>query len=286
MRDDALQRQIMALFGVPAAQISPLSGGMIGQVYQASLIDGRVIVVKTNANPAASLATEGFMLNYLAQNSRLPVPEVFHADKHWLIMAHIPTKGPINKSAQEHAADLLADLHRVTAPQYGLEQDTLIGALPQPNPFSTSWVSFFRDHRLRYMSHVAYQVGNLPSELYSRLERFAGRIERWLSEPSRPALLHGDIWGGNVLAHNGKIAAFIDPAIYYGHPEIELAFISLFNTFGDTFYKHYHAQNPIAAGFFEERCAIYNLYPLLVHVRLFGGSYVSSVEQTLRRFGF
>lgn len=286
MREDNIQRQIMALFGVPAAQISPLTGGMIGQVYQARLHDGRTLIIKTNTNTQASLSTEGFMLNYLAQHSNLPVPEVFHADKQWLMMDYIPSKGPINKGVQEHAAALLADLHRVTAPQYGFERDTLIGSLHQPNPLSTTWVSFFRDHRLHYMSHVAFQAGQLPESLYSRIERFAGKLERWLTEPSAPALLHGDIWSGNVLPNNGRIAAFIDPAIYYGHPEIELAFISLFNTFGDTFYRHYHSINPIAPGFFEERSAIYNLYPLLVHVRLFGGSYVHSVEQTLRRFGF
>jgi len=105
-------------------------------------------------------------------------------------------------------------------------------------------------------------------------------------EPVRPSLIHGDMWGGNVLAANGMITGFIDPALYFADPEIELAFTTLFSTFGDTFFSRYNEHRPLAPGFFEERRDLYNLYPLLVHVRLFGGSYVDSVDGILRKFGF
>ena len=100
------------------------------------------------------------------------------------------------------------------------------------------------------------------------------------------ALIHGDVWTTNVLARAGRITAFLDPAIYYADPEIELAFIGLFGTFGRAFHEAYHSLRPIAPGFFEERRDLYNLYPLLVHVRLFGGSYVGQVERTLAGYGF
>jgi fructosamine-3-kinase len=99
-------------------------------------------------------------------------------------------------------------------------------------------------------------------------------------------LIHGDVWTTNVLASGEEITAFLDPAIYFAHSEIELAFTKLFGTFGRSFFDHYHQLRPIEAGFFEERCDLYNLYPLLVHVRLFGGTYVASVERILKRFGF
>ena len=102
---------------------------------------------------------------------------------------------------------------------------------------------------------------------------------------SRPALIHGDMWGGNILCRDGRVAAFIDPAIYHAEPEIELAFATLFATFGTPFFERYRDIRPIAPGFFEERPALYNLYPLLVHVRLFGGHYVASVEATLSQLG-
>ena len=119
----------------------------------------------------------------------------------------------------------------------------------------------------------------------ARVERLAGRVGEWLVEPARPALIHGDVWTTNVLAHGGRITAFLDPAIYYADPEMELAFIGLFGTFGRAFYEAYHSLRPIAPGFFEERRDLYNLYPLLVHVRLFGGSYVGQVERTLADYG-
>ena len=118
-----------------------------------------------------------------------------------------------------------------------------------------------------------------------RIERFADNLDEWLIEPARPSLIHGDIWSTNVLASDNRITGFIDPAIYYGHPEIELAFITLFNTFGDPFFQRYDERNGIAPGFFDTRRDIYNVYPLLVHVRLFGGGYWSGIEQVLSRHG-
>ena len=118
------------------------------------------------------------------------------------------------------------------------------------------------------------------------LEKLADSVGRWLEEPAQPSLVHGDMWGGNVLAANGRITGFIDPAIYFADAEVELAFSTLFGTCGDDFFSRYGEHRPIAPGFFEERRDLYNLYPLLVHVRLFGGSYVGSVSGILNKFGF
>jgi fructosamine-3-kinase len=117
-----------------------------------------------------------------------------------------------------------------------------------------------------------------------RVETLAGRLDRWISDDARPSLIHGDMWSGNVLTKNGRIAGFVDPAIYYADAEIELAFATLFTTFGDAFFARYSELRPLRSGFFEERRDLYNLYPLLVHVRLFGGGYVGSVERTLARY--
>jgi fructosamine-3-kinase len=136
------------------------------------------------------------------------------------------------------------------------------------------------------MGRQALEAGRLPAALFGRLERFAGHLERWLAEPERPSLIHGDAWTGNILAARGQITAFLDPAIYFADAEIELAFTMLFGTFGNRFFERYQEFRSIRPGFMEERKKIYNLYPLLVHVRLFGGSYVHSVSQSLVEFGF
>lgn len=263
--------------------MSPLSGGCISQVWRVDLAGGDTLVAK-EAAPGASLETEAWMLTYLAENTDLPVPAVVHAGPSLLLMSHIDNDGRLGDAAQAHAADLVAGLHGHTAGAYGLERDTLIGPLHQPNPWTDDWIGFFRDQRLMYMARSCHAAGRIGDGTLGRIETLARRLDEFIPLPGRPALIHGDLWGGNVLTSGGRITGFIDPAIYVADPEIELAFSTLFGTFGDAFFARYREHRPIADGFFETRRPLYNLYPLLVHVRLFGGSYVAQVEATLDRF--
>jgi fructosamine-3-kinase len=277
-----LKERVRSLLHTDVLSEEHLSGGCVGDVRKITLADGRTLVAKIGFG----LALEGFMLEYLVENSRLPVPSVLFSDDTLLLLEFIPTRGRLNNAAQEDAADHLARLHGISAPLFGFSCDTVIGGLPQPNAQNESWMAFFRDQRLMHRARDAVRVGKLPVPIYARVEKLCAQLDRWLTEPMPPSLIHGDMWGGNILCREARIAAFVDPAIYYADPEIELAFSTLFGTFGDAFFRRYAEHRPIAAGFFEERCALYNLYPLLVHVRLFGGSYVTQVDATLQRFGF
>ncbi len=281
----AARRAVAAATGTEVDRVSPMSGGCVGEVWRLTLADGRQLVAKT-AGPGGTLDVEGYMLDYLTRTRTVPVPEVLHAAPDLLLMSWVETAGPLTGAAQEHAADLLAALHGIAADAYGHERDTLIGPLPQPNPWSQFWIAFFRDQRLLYMGREALENGRLRPDTYGRLEAFcATRLDTYIEEPERPSLIHGDMWGGNVLCRDDRIAAFIDPAIYHADPEIELAFSTLFGTYGDRFFRRYNEHRPIRPGFFEARRDIFNLYPLLVHTRLFGGHYESQVDAILRRYG-
>jgi fructosamine-3-kinase len=282
--NESLSTRLEAILGRSITQITRLSGGL-GDVFCVSLSDRTRVVAKVSNHSTASLELEAYMLNYLAEKSELPVPAVIHVEPDLLLLSFVPGESRFSSRAQRNAAELLAALHAITAPAYGLEQDTLIGGLHQPNGWSPTWLDFFREQRLLHMGAKAVRAGRLPLDVMRRLERFAGRLEHWLQQPSRPALIHGDVWAGNVLAAGDPISGFLDPAIYYADPEIELAFITLFNTFGNAFFARYDELRPIAPGFFEERSRIYNLYPLLVHVRLFGDTYVGPVKDSLTFFG-
>ena len=283
---DRLGEEVAAALGVRMRHARPLGGGCIGEVYRVDLSDGSRLVAKVDPDRAANLQREAYMLRYLREKSQLPVPEVYHDSPTLLLMEFIQGDGGIaDERVQEHGADLLAALHGITADHFGHERDTLIGSLDQPNPPNGSWVDFFREQRLLYLARVANESGRLPEATRHRLERFAGTLEERLPEPERPALIHGDVWSGNVVAKDGRVAAFLDPAIYYADPEIELSFIHLFNSFSGPFFTRYREVRGLREGF-EERAEVYNLYPLLVHTHFFGGGYRRAVEATLERFGF
>lgn len=285
----ALIDRVARLVGRRPTRLAPLSGGCIAEIYRLDFADGTRMVAKC-AGAEGDLAIESGMLRYLAEHSTLPVPAVLALDgtgpAALLLLEYVETAGGLDDDAQRHAAELLAALHDVTRPIFGHVRDTLIGPLHQPNPESPSWLAFFRDHRLLHMAREALAAGRISPDLMARIERLAGRLGDWIEEPGRASLIHGDVWGGNVLVRDGRIAAFIDPAIYYADPEIELAFSTLFSTFGRPFFARYAEIRPLAPGFFEERRDLYNLYPLLVHTRLFGGGYASDVERIITRFGF
>ncbi|WP_037451298.1 fructosamine kinase family protein [Skermanella stibiiresistens] len=258
-----------------------LADGNAAELWLLDLVDGRRVVAKRGAG----LAVEGRMLRHLADHSSLPVPELFHADDRLLVMSHVAADGGgLTTAAQEHAAELVAALHGIGAERYGFPYDTVIGPLPQPNPESDNWIAFFRDHRLLGMARRALDEKRIDNTLMAAIERLAGLLPDLIGEPALPSLIHGDLWGGNILVRDGRVAAFIDPAIHHADPEIELAFSTLFGTFGQPFFHRYGEIRPIRPGFFEVRRDLYNLYPLLVHVRLFGGGYRSQVARIVGRF--
>ncbi len=208
-----------------------------------------------------------------------------------LVISHIPHRGM--ESADEAATDIarhVAALHSVrpkgSRPYFGFDKDTYIGPLPQQNKPGGNWVDFFTEHRLLAMAGSATRTGKMPESLFGRIEGLAAKLADFLPAQPSSSLLHGDLWSGNMLVDGGKVAGFIDPAISYGHNEMDLAFIDLMGGLSSVFFDAYNELNPLEPEFHETRKPLYQLWPLLVHVRLFGGGYVGQVEVTLSRFGF
>ena len=283
MLDQSASEFIAGALGAPPQSVRPLGGGCVGEVYRAE-VGGEPVVIKVDRSQAPRLDIEGRMLRYLAERTRLPVPETLLSERSLLVMRWIDS-GPADAGADQHAAELVAELHEISEARFGLEFDTLIGGLHQPNRREASWPEFFARQRLLEMAGQAREAGRLPESTHRRVRRAAERAGAWLAHEPKPSLIHGDLWSGNVLAAPGRICALIDPAIYCADAEVELAFISLFGCFGPAFWERYHELRPIDPAFFELRRDVYNLYPLLVHVRLFGGGYVGQLESLLSRLG-
>ena len=283
---EGLIARVRAATGKSPRNARPLSGGCIAEVLKLELEGGGACVAKLGQAAASGpgLALEAFMLDYLARETALPVPAVLHASDELLLLDYVESGGSLDADAQAHAAELLAALHGIGAPQFGFERDTLIGPLPQPNPWSERWIDFFAESRLLHFGRLAVERGRLPGSSLTDLERLCTKLDRYIEPGTPPSLIHGDVWGGNVLVKDGRIAAFIDPALYFADPEIELAFSTLFGTFGDAFFRRYGALRPLKPGFFEIRRDLYTLYPLLVHAFLFGAPYDRSVQALLDRY--
>ncbi|MEQ8602880.1 MAG: fructosamine kinase family protein [Marivibrio sp.] len=283
MTGDLAARIERALGAPPASLPRRIGGGATGSVFAFETAQGARLAVKQAAAREAQLDLEGWMLRLLAERSALPVPAVHYAAPELLIMDFVETGGPIDARAEEHAADLIAALHGVRGEVFGLERDTLIGPLIQPNRPRARWLDFYAEERLLPFARAALDAGGIGAQTMDRAERLAGRIGDFLAEPDHPSLIHGDLWGGNVLARAGRIAGFIDPAVHYAHPEVELAFTTLFGTFGERFFARYQERRPIEPGFFKERRDLYLMYPLLVHATLFGAGYGRQADAILRR---
>jgi fructosamine-3-kinase len=182
----------------------------------------------------------------------------------------------------------LAALHRDNpSPDgtFGLESNNFIGALPQPNaPRTRDWPAFYRDCRLLPQIALARQLGRLSPEREAALMSVVERLPLLLGDfDARPVLLHGDLWSGNFLVAHGDEPVVIDPAVYYGEREAEIAFVELFGGFPDGLLPAYRAACPLDAGY-ERRRALHQLYPLLVHLNLFGEGYGPRVDAVCRRY--
>jgi len=221
---------------------------------------------------------EAKMLRYL--KDYINVPEVYEYQNDYLIIKHLPSNCSF---CEESFAKELANLHQNSWDGFGFFYDTTIGPFLQPNKKYNNWIEFFVNERVLYMAKKAMHERQIDVDIMKKIEKFCIKIEDILPKDIKPSLLHGDIWSGNLICHNQK-NYLIDPAIYYGHSEIELAFIMMFNTFGERFFKSYSEVLPIDKEFFKSRYLIYQLYPYLVHVRIYGKSYLDGVRRILGYF--
>jgi len=278
-----VKEELSQALGQEVERVDLLQHGQIGGIYRAS-ISGRNFVVKYS-DEIEKLAVEARMLNDL-HLANIRVPEVYLSQGPFLMMEYIENLHQDRDTQEVDAAKLLSTLHTISneSRMYGYYYDTTIGPFPQKNEQTQyNWALFLGQMRIMPMAKRCYDEGKISAQLLERLEGFCRdlykRIDMSLIYPS---LLHGDVWSGNVL-FDKQGACLIDPAISYGDKEMELAFILLFGTFGERFFQKYQEVHPLSADFYQNKVPIYQIYPLLVHVALYGSSYRSQLEDILKR---
>lgn len=289
--NEEISKLLQPVFGqeVQVQSSSPVSGGSINQALVLKLTNGEQVFLKHNPNPPTDFfAKESLGLDLLAKavnGPRIPKPLALQNSPKptFLIMEFIEESSPA-RDFPACFARALAELHQVSHHSFGLDHDNYIGSTPQKNTQGTNGIIFFRDQRLRAQQELARRSGKLPDSTDKCLSMLCDRLDSYLDiSGEKPALLHGDLWSGNYFPDQNQTPCIFDPAIYFGLREADLAMTELFGRLPQQFYDAYHEAFPLNPGY-EERKDLFNLYHLLNHLNLFGGSYLSSVEQVLKRY--
>ena len=270
--------------GLRVTATTPVSGGDIATAYRVDTPDGPLFV-KTLADPRPGMfEREAAGLRALRATGAIGVPEVVREDRHGLVLEWIE-RGRPRPGTEEDLGRRLAAVHRTIGPWFGgldADADGYIGSQPVDLTPTDQWATFYVERRVRPLTARAVEAGRLDPGARALVERVAERGDELCGPPEPPALLHGDLWGGNRMIDRHGGNWLIDPATYWGHREVDLAMMRLFGGFGAGAFDAYADVHPLAVGW-PDRVEWYQLVPLLVHAILFGGSYGRAAMEILVR---
>lgn len=256
--------------------ISHLSGGCIGNAMKVTTENGNQYFVKSYENSKMHHA-EANGLNELKTANCIRIPRVLKVNDEFLFLEFIESVSPTDNFMEKFGSQF-AQLHKNTSKTYGYFEDNFIGSTDQINiPQNENWSEFYLENRIMYQFRLAEKKGYSTEELKSGIKLIEKRIENILDGSEElPTLMHGDLWGGNFIVDQRGNPCLIDPAVYYGHREADLAMTKLFGGFDSAFYNSYNEEYPLKEGW-EYRENLYKLYHILNHLNLFGGSYYKQV---------
>ena len=279
---EGLREHLRDVVGSSVTSLQRIPGGDTCEAWRVRLHDGRCVFVKECARAGSMFEVEAFGLQWLAEGHALRTPKVLHASPRALVLEFIES-GSRGVSFDEAFGRGLAKLHTQHPSGFGLGRDGVIGPLPQDNTEELDWATFYAARRLAPMLALCVDRGRLPLDVHADLEALLRVLPDRLGAPEPPARLHGDLWSGNVMADPSGAPVLVDPAVYGGHRELDLAMMRLFGGFSPATFAAYEECCPLSAGH-EDRVELMQLYPVLVHTALFGGSYGAEARRIMRRY--
>jgi fructosamine-3-kinase len=265
--------RVEALLGTAVVATTPVAGGDICTATRLRLTDGRSAFVKTRPRtPAGFFAAEAAGLRWLAEAGGAPTPEVLAVSEDCLVLSWVEP-GRVSLDAVEGFAQALAATHAAGAPSFGAESDGFIGLIPLPNSTAADWPEFWASRRVLPFLKAGYERGAIGDAARAAIELAMDRIDEFAGPAEPPSRIHGDLWSGNVAWSADGVGYLVDPAAHGGHRETDLAMLALFGApHLSRLLAAYDEAMPLADGW-QERVALHQLHPLLVHAVHFGGSY-------------
>lgn len=269
------------------SKFSSVGGGSINQAYQ---VDGNGLQFFCKVNSATKFPRlfelEKNGLEYIAKQNIIRTPaviECFENDGNQLLILEWINEGHRNKSFWEKFGEQLAALHHLKAEYFGFIENNYMGSIPQSNRHRMTWNEFFIHERLEPLVSECNKQGLLDTGLITSFQRLYKHLPE-IFDDHPPVLLHGDLWSGNFMCDENANPVLIDTAVYYGHPSVDLGMTTLFGGFSKEFYESYNYHKPFPKNY-KQQWAVCNLYPLLIHLLLFGGSYLKQIRGTVEKMG-
>ena len=288
MLNNKIKSKIENILGSQITKMNSLSGGCISSSYKVNTKDGNSYFLKYNYSSGSDMfLTEAHGLQELDKPGVITIPKVISFDKEFILLDLIENSGR-SKNFFEDFGRKFAVLHKFNNEKYGFYEDNYIGSNPQlnipDNDEEKNWTKFYFQKRILYQFHLAEKSGNSTSDLRSSISKLENKIDLIVTDNSeKPSLLHGDLWGGNYMVDKNGFACLIDPAVYYGNREADLAMTKLFGGFDSEFYRAYNEEFPLPDGY-DYRENIYKLYHVLNHLNLFGSGYYSQAISLIKYY--
>jgi protein-ribulosamine 3-kinase len=267
----SIQFELKSFLQTELISFSFTGGGCINHGGRLSTKAGDFFLKWNDASPFPGMfEAEANGLHLLKETDVIDVPEVLSHGKveefQFLVLEFVESKSKL-ESYWEILGEQMASLHGITNETFGLDHDNFIGSLPQMNSPKADWIDFFMERRLEPQLKLAINDGKISNTIAKQFDTLYDKLPA-LFPREKPALLHGDLWSGNLITNDDGKPCLVDPAVYFGNREIELAFTELFDGFSNRFYEAYNANFKLEHDY-KARKALYQLYPLLVHVNLF-----------------
>ncbi|MEE2599048.1 MAG: fructosamine kinase family protein [SAR324 cluster bacterium] len=284
-----LKSRLEEILSEPVKSTTRVSGGCIADSYKLELNSGKIFFLKlAQRRNYGIINSEAQGLDELKKVSAVNVPKIVSKDTDFLLLEWIEEGNDSTDLSMEKLGLQFAELHRFHGDRFGFQQDNFIGNSLQKNIPSTigsdNWATFYAENRIHFQAELAEKNGYATPEMLILMERLITKIPELLSgTEDKPSLLHGDLWSGNYIVDVSGNPWLIDPAVYYGHREADLAMTSLFGGFSDIFYSAYKSAFPLVPDY-AEREPLYQLYHLMNHLNLFGKTYFGQVLSVLKRY--